>query len=287
MRSPPAPAFDALLLHTGSAPAALATLCDDLAERGLAILARGTGRGAPPVPQSVAQQLCATRSVLVVVGGDGAGPWENSAVRTALQRAVAQRAPVLPVIPVLLAGAARPDLPPLVCNRAWIDLGQPEPATALDCLASAITGRRRRPRANRPPAPPTDPDNRIAFAPPTAPATPPDHEPPPCLLEEIIPGAWQLRIETPFAVGTLHAVFTPQGSFRGELITPAGRALVDGRWHASTHDRRIRLAGRQAAGLRVAPYEARVTITFFNPQQIVGTTARGEQMTWHKQTPAA
>ncbi|HQF39548.1 MAG TPA: hypothetical protein PK322_10565 [Opitutaceae bacterium] len=284
MRSPPAPAFDALLLHTGSAPAALATLCDDLAERGLAILARGTGRGAPPVPQSVAQQLCATRSVLVVVGGDGAGPWENSAVRTALQRAVAQRAPGLPVIPVLLAGAARPDLPPLVCNRAWIDLDRSAPATALDCLVSAITGRKHRPRAIRPAALPPAPDNRIAFAPPPAPA---DREPPPCRLEEIIPGAWQLRIQTPFAIGTLQAVFTPQGTFRGELLTPAGRNLVDGRWHASTADRRIRLAGRQAAGLHVAPYEARVAVTFFNPQQIVGTTARGEQMTWHKQAPAA
>ena len=287
MRPPPAPAFDALLLHTGSDPAALASLRDDLTNRGLAVLALASSRNERPAPLSVAQQLRATRSILVVVGSDGTGPWENKAVHDALHRAVAARNPALPVIPVLLAGAARPELPPLACNRAWIDLGQPEPATALDCLASAITGRRRRPRANRPPAPPTDPDNRIAFAPPTASATPPDHEPPPCLLEEIIPGAWQLRIETPFAVGTLHAVFTPQGSFRGELITPAGRALVDGRWHASTHDRRIRLAGRQAAGLRVAPYEARVTVTFFNPQQIVGTTARGEQMTWHKQTPAA
>ena len=287
MRSPPAPAFDALLLHTGSDPAALASLRDGLTSRGLAVLAISSNRSEPPGPLSVEQQLRATRSILVVVGSDGTGPWESKAVRDALHRAVAARNPALPVIPVLLAGTVRPELPPLACNRAWIDLGQPEPATALDCLASAITGRRRHPRANRPPAPSTGLDNRVAFAPPTDPKPPPNHEPPPCRLEEIIPGVWQLSIETPFTVGTLQAVFTPQGSFRGELITPAGRNLIDGQWCASTNDRRIRLTGRQAAGLRVAPYEARVAVTFFNPQQIVGTTDRGEQMTWHKQTPAA
>ena len=286
MRPPPPPAFDALLLHTGSDPAALAALREDLAHRGLAVLCRATGRAAAPTPQSVAQHLRATRSVLVLVGSDGTGPWEDSAARTALQDAVASRDHALPVIPVLLAGAIRPNLPPFVCNRAWIDLGQPEPATARDCLVAAITGRRHRTRADRQATPASAPENRIPFA-PTAPSCLSDHEPPPCLLEEIIPGAWQLRIQTPFAVGTLQAVFTPQGTFRGELLTPIGRNLVDGRWHASTIGRRIRLDGRQATGLHVAPYEALVTVSFFDAQQIVGTTARGEQMTWHKQTPAA
>jgi|GEM_PF-3894665 len=106
-------------------------------------------------------------------------------------------------------------------------------------------------------------------------------------LTAILPGSWQVCIQTPFALGKLQIVFTHQGSFRGELLTAAGPFLIDGRWRASDATRRISLEGRQADETRVLPYRATVHVTFFDAQQIVGTTPEGDQVTWHKQTPAA
>ncbi len=282
MRRPPAPAFDVCLLHTGADSAAVDALRAQLAARGFTV-APDPGKTPPPL-----EQRCrAARSILVVTGSDGAGPWEKPAVLAALRRAAGDATTAQPVIPILLAGAARPQLPPLVCNRAWIDFDDSAPGAALDCLVAGITGRSRPRRARSESARPTVPDNRLAFPGGGAATAPPDHEPPPLLLEEILPGAWQVRIQTPFALGTLQAVFTPQGSFRGELLTPIGRNIVDGRWQAGTAARRITLEGRQAAGLQVMPYRAHLQVTFFDHRQIVGTTTSGEQMTWHKETPAA
>ena len=103
----------------------------------------------------------------------------------------------------------------------------------------------------------------------------------------ILPGSWQVCIQTPFALGKLQIVFTHQGSFRGELLTAAGPFLIEGRWRTSDASRRITLEGRQADETRVLPYRATVHVTFFDAQQIVGTTPEGDQVTWHKQTPAA
>ena len=94
-------------------------------------------------------------------------------------------------------------------------------------------------------------------------------------------------IQTSFGLGRLQIVFTHQGSFRGELLTAAGPFLIDGGWRTSDAARRISLQGRQADEERVMPYRATVHVTFFDAQQIVGTTPEGDQVTWHKQTPAA
>ncbi len=282
MRRPPAPAFDVCLLHTGADSAAVAALRAQLAARGFTV-APEPGKTPPPV-----ELRCrAARSILVVTARDGAGPWEKPAVLAALRRAAGDAAPAQPVIPVLLAGAPRPQLPPLVCNRAWIDFDASASGAALDCLVAGITGRSGSHRTRGEGVRPAVPDNRLDFSAHRPAAAPPDHEPPPCTLEEILPGAWQVRIQTPFALGTLQAVFTPQGSFRGELLTPLGRNIVDGRWQARTTVRQITLEGRQAAGLQLMPYRAHLQVTFFDHRQIVGTTSSGEQMTWHKETPAA
>jgi hypothetical protein len=106
-------------------------------------------------------------------------------------------------------------------------------------------------------------------------------------LSEILPGSWQVCIQTPFALGRLQIVFTHQGTFRGELLTAAGAFLLDGKWRADDASSRISLEGRQADETRVMPYRASVHVTFFDAQQIVGTTPEGDQTTWHKQTPAA
>mgnify|MGYP001252796142 CR=1 FL=1 len=128
---------------------------------------------------------------------------------------------------------------------------------------------------------------RNASAPLVTPPAPPQLRAAILRLSEILPGGWQVCIQTPFALGKLQIVFTHQGTFRGELLTAAGPFLLDGQWQADDASRRISLEGRQADETRVMPYRASVHVTFFDTQQIVGTTPEGDQTTWHKQTPAA
>ncbi len=106
-------------------------------------------------------------------------------------------------------------------------------------------------------------------------------------LPDLLPGSWQVRIQTPFALATLQIVLTKQGSFRGELLRPTGAAMIEGTWTADTALRQITLAGRSADSSHLNAYALTVHVTFFDRQQIVGVTENGEQATWHKATPAA
>lgn len=285
MSQQPAPAFDVFLSHNSKDKPAVRELRDQLALRGLSVwYDEDELRPGIPWQQLLEEGIHASRSVAVVVGSDGVGPWEDEEMRAALTLAVKDKRAV---IPVLLPSAQRPALPMFLQNRTWVDLaaGVADEKT-LDRLVWGITGRK---KAARPTAPPAAADNRVAFA-PAAPVAPPPIPPPshqPISLEAVLPGAWQVRIQTPFAVGNLQVVLTPQHSFRGELITPVGPSLIEGQWQADPAAAQITLQGRQAAGFQVMPYYALVQVTFFDAQQIVGITAGGEQVTWHKQTPAA
>lgn len=78
-----------------------------------------------------------SRSVAVLVGNDGLGPWENEEMQAALQFAVRDgRA----VIPVLLPDApAEPSLPLFLSNRTWVDFRGGFSAELLDKLVWGIT----------------------------------------------------------------------------------------------------------------------------------------------------
>ena len=61
-----------------------------------------------------------SKSVAILVGNDGEGPWQAEETRAALELAVREQ---LRVIPVLLPNAsAKPDLPMFLLNRTWVDL---------------------------------------------------------------------------------------------------------------------------------------------------------------------
>lgn len=125
-----------------------------------------------------------------------------------------------------------------------------------------------------------------------APMRPPDTEKfrqpsLPSTLADILPGSWQVRIQTPFALATMQVVLTKQGSFRGELIAPTGAAIAEGHWTVNAPERQIALEGRSADSSHLTPYSLVVHVTFFDRQQIVGVSDSGEQVTWHKATPAA
>jgi SAM-dependent methyltransferase len=79
-------------------------------------------------------------SVAVLVGKDGLGPWEDEEMRAALEIAVQDKRPV---IPVLLPGApAEPKLPSLLKSRTWVDFREGYDDSRLGKLVWGITGRR-------------------------------------------------------------------------------------------------------------------------------------------------
>lgn len=78
------------------------------------------------------------RSVAVLVGKDGLGPWEDEEVQAALHLAVRDKRPV---IPVLLPGATTPpELSRFLVNRTWVDLRDGFTKEGVDKLIWGITG---------------------------------------------------------------------------------------------------------------------------------------------------
>jgi hypothetical protein len=61
-----------------------------------------------------------SESVAVLIGSDGRGPWEDEEMQAALNLAVRDKRPL---IPVLLPGClTKPELPLFLANRTWVDL---------------------------------------------------------------------------------------------------------------------------------------------------------------------
>ena len=272
--------FDVFLSHNSKDKAVVRELRDQLAAHGLSVwYDEDELRPGIPWQQLLEDGIRNSQSVVVIVGHDGMGPWEDEEMRAALTLAVKDKRAV---IPVLLPGSAQPELPLFLRNRTWVDLGAGIADEAnISRLIWGITGKkaggrtpnRKRPNHDFPPEP-----RLHGEAPPPF---------PPLALETILPGNWQIRIQTPFALGNMQLVLTTEGSFHGELISPVGASVVDGQWQANSPGRQIVLQGRQSAGFQILPYYALIQVTFFDAQQIVGITAAGEQVTWHKLTPAA
>ena len=133
-------------------------------------------------------------------------------------------------------------------------------------------------------------EERPAEEPP--PVKAPDSEveipaPTPGTLNEILPGTWQVQIQTqiPGMTGQMRVELLPTGLFRGELRSPMGMSVVEGQWQANPFTRQIGLQGRQVCGFQVGPYVAMVQVTAFDPQQVVGVTSAGEQVVWQRQGP--
>jgi hypothetical protein len=83
-----------------------------------------------------------SRSVAVLIGNDGLAPWESEEMRAALQLAVQDGRPV---IPVLLPGSTRaPELPLFLANRTWVDLRDGWTDEGMAKLVWGITGRKPR-----------------------------------------------------------------------------------------------------------------------------------------------
>lgn len=134
--------FDCFLSHNSLDLTAARTLAAILRDRKLRPWIDGEElRPGEPWLDGLAQGLRACRSVAVLVGPQGPGPWQAEETRTALDLAVRGR---LRAFAVLLPGAgAAPAIPPFLGNRNWVDLrtGLEDPAS-LDRLVWGITGER-------------------------------------------------------------------------------------------------------------------------------------------------
>jgi len=212
----------------------------------------------------------ASKSVVVVVGADGLGPWEDEEMQGALRLAVKDKRPV---IPVLLPGApSQPELPMFLGNRTWVDLRNGLTADGLERLKWGITGRKGNDHAD-PPQP---------IEPPEPPPPPP---PPQLVLNQILPGRWQVEIHFPFPPGVsgqLRVELFANGLFNGQLMTPMGLTTVQGQWQANPVTSQIGLQGMQTNGFQTIPYVVMVQVGGFDQQRITGVTSAGEQVTWQR-----
>ena len=81
-----------------------------------------------------------SRSVAVLIGPAGIGPWQKREVETALSTYISEGHPV---IPVLLPGTDKPELPDFLAQHRWVDCRDKRISQeSLDELIWGITGRR-------------------------------------------------------------------------------------------------------------------------------------------------
>lgn len=113
--------YDCFLSHNSKDKPAVRALAKRLADAGISVwLDEEQIRPGVPWQPQLEAGIRASRSVAVLVGSDGMGPWQDEEQQAVLVLAVRDRRPV---IPVLLADApSSPDLPLFLQNRTWVDL---------------------------------------------------------------------------------------------------------------------------------------------------------------------
>jgi hypothetical protein len=131
--------FDVFLSHNSKDKPAVRELKLLLSINGVAVwLDEDELQPGIPWQQLLEAGIKHSRSVAVLVGKDGIGPWEDEEMQAALVLAVRDR---LPAIPVLLPGAAtQPELPMFLANRTWVDLRAGFADEGIARLIWGITG---------------------------------------------------------------------------------------------------------------------------------------------------
>jgi|GEM_PF-3955730 len=131
--------FHVFLSHNSNDRNAVCALKVQLEERGLKCwLDQDELRPGLPWQKLLEEGIQSSKSVLVTVADSGLGPWEEEEMFAALELAVRNK---LPVIPVLLPKAkSKLDLPLFLANRTWVDLRQGFTKNGVDRLVWGITG---------------------------------------------------------------------------------------------------------------------------------------------------
>src|SRR5436190_23145846 len=112
--------FDVFLSHNSNDKPAVRELKALLEANGLRVwLDEDELQPGIPWQQLLEVGIKTSKSVIVLVGKDGLGPWEDEEMQAALVLAVRDKRPC---IPVLLPGASvQPELPMFLGNRTWVD----------------------------------------------------------------------------------------------------------------------------------------------------------------------
>ena len=101
-------------------------------------------------------------------------------------------------------------------------------------------------------------------------------------LETVLPGVWQVQIQSAWALGQMALEMSANHQFRAEVTGPAGAGMAEGQWQADPASGRIALQGRIQNGFQVGPYAVVIQTTYFDERQIVGVTSGNEQVAWQK-----
>jgi mannitol/fructose-specific phosphotransferase system IIA component (Ntr-type)/phosphotransferase system HPr-like phosphotransfer protein len=131
--------YDVFLSHNSKDKPTVRELKRRLLAKGLTVwLDEDELRPGIPWQQLLEAGIRASRSVAVLVGKDGVGPWEDEEMQAALILAVNSKRPVMPVV---LSGAPEePKLPMFLENRTWVKLDSDLTEATLARLVWGITG---------------------------------------------------------------------------------------------------------------------------------------------------
>ncbi len=133
--------FDVFLCHSSTDQIAVRDLADELELRELKVwLAELELIPGRPWQEEFEAAIQGARSVAVLVGRDGQGPWQEIETRAALTLGVKQGKPVIPVL--LPGAAAKPDLPLFLQAYTWVDFRSGVDVPGLDRLEWGIRGKK-------------------------------------------------------------------------------------------------------------------------------------------------
>lgn len=93
-----------------------------------------------PWQQLLEEGIQQAKSIAVLIGKDGLGPWEDVEMQAALNLAVKDKRPVIPVL--MPDAPVKPALPMFLGNRTWVDLRGGFVKAAVDNLVWGITGKK-------------------------------------------------------------------------------------------------------------------------------------------------
>jgi hypothetical protein len=137
------PGFDVFLSYNTRDRQEVARVRDFLRQRGFSTFldAESLPIGQPWFPE-LQKAIDTARAVIVFVGTDGLGNWQQHEVAIAMDRQARERRTggLLPVVPVLLPGVNPEDAPSFVRVNVWVQLTEwnDGAGSALDRLAAAI-----------------------------------------------------------------------------------------------------------------------------------------------------
>jgi three-Cys-motif partner protein len=134
--------FDCFLTHSGTDKPAVRDLVQHLRARGITVWL-DEERLLPGMPWQPLLEagIEASRSIVVVVGSSGLGPWQEEETEGFLRLSGMEGRPVIPVL--VGQGTVVPELPLFLRDRSWVDLrsiGQADTSSEIDRLVWGISG---------------------------------------------------------------------------------------------------------------------------------------------------